>query len=242
MIDWHSHILSNVDDGSKNVSESLEMLRIMSRQGVDKVVATPHFYADDESVDSFLERRNNAYCKLEKALEESKDLFGGLKAPEIILGAEVKYYNGISRLAELNKLAFQNRKLLMIEMSMSRWTEYTVKEIVELSQNHSLTVIIAHVERYASFQSFETMERLYESGVLMQVNSSFFTSFSTKRKAIKMLEQGDIHLIGSDCHNLTSRPPTLKNAFDYIEKKLGENFSRQFNEYGERIFSKLNEC
>ncbi len=237
MIDWHSHILPKVDDGSKSVSESLEMLKIMSSQGVDKVVATPHFFANDESVDSFLERRSNSYLELEKALEDSKDFFEGLKAPEIIMGAEVKYYNGISRLADLNKLAFQNRKLIMIEMSMSRWTEYTVKEIVELSQNHRLTVIIAHVERYASFQRVETMERLYESGVLMQVNSSFFTNFSTKRKAVKMLEKGDIHLIGSDCHNLTSRPPTLKDAFEYIEKKLGENFIRQFNRYGDKIIS-----
>ncbi len=241
MIDWHSHILPKVDDGSKSVSESLEMLKIMGSQGIDKVIATPHFFANRESVESFLERRNFAYCELKKALEELKDLNEDLKTPEIIVGAEVKYYNGISRLAELNKLAFQNRKLIMVEMSMSRWTEYTVKEIVELSQNYRLTVIIAHVERYASFQSSETMERLYESGILMQVNSSFFTSFSTKRKAIKMLEQGDIHLIGSDCHNLTSRPPILKNAFDYIEKKLGDNFVRRFNGYGDRIISKLNE-
>ncbi len=264
IIDWHSHILPSVDDGSRNVSESIEMLKRMSLQGIGKVIATPHFFANDESVDSFCERREKSFRKLmaeiqniefeksekreaEKNKSEKNNSNENINAfsenimlPEIILGAEVKYYNGISRLSDLKKLSFQGRNLLMVEMTMSRWTEYTVKEIVELAQNYRMRIIIAHIERYASFQSVETMERLYESGILMQVNSSFFKSFLKRHKALGMLEQGEIHMIGSDCHNLTSRPPNLKEAFDYIEKKLGREFVEQFNEFGERVISKLN--
>ena len=61
MIDWHSHILPGIDDGSRDVSESLALIEKLSEQGVDTVVATPHFYADDNSVDAFLEKRNKAY-------------------------------------------------------------------------------------------------------------------------------------------------------------------------------------
>ena len=57
MIDFHTHILPRMDDGSRSVEESLEMLDSMRQQGVKTVFATPHFYANDESVDSFLERR-----------------------------------------------------------------------------------------------------------------------------------------------------------------------------------------
>ncbi len=243
MIDWHSHILPAIDDGSRNVAESIEMLRTMCRQGVNKVVATPHFLADDESVDSFLERRENSFQKLKQGIDNiklSEEDFENNNFPEIIMGAEVKYYNGISRLNGLKQLALQNRNLLMIEMPMSKWTEYTVKELDELSRNYRLKIIIAHIERYESFQTFETMERLYESGILMQVNSSLFKNLFKKRSFIKRLERGEIHLIGSDCHNLTTRPPALKETFDYIERKLGNRFIKRFNSFGEEIISKIN--
>ena len=55
MIDWHSHVLPALDDGSRSVDESLALLRMLSEQGVDTVIATPHFYADRESLSSFLE-------------------------------------------------------------------------------------------------------------------------------------------------------------------------------------------
>ena len=53
MIDWHNHLLPNMDDGSRSVEESLAMLRAQAAQGVTTVMATPHFYANDESVASF---------------------------------------------------------------------------------------------------------------------------------------------------------------------------------------------
>ena len=53
MIDWHSHVLPALDDGSRSVDESLALLKMLSEQGVDTVIATPHFYADRESLSSF---------------------------------------------------------------------------------------------------------------------------------------------------------------------------------------------
>ena len=112
MIDWHSHILPAVDDGSKSVTESLEMLKMMGVQGVDTVVATPHFFANDECVTAFADRCEKSYLMLEDAIEEAKKTSETLKIPQVILGAEVKYYNGISRLPELKSLAFKNRNLI----------------------------------------------------------------------------------------------------------------------------------
>ena len=57
MIDWHSHILPGMDDGSHDVTESLCLINMQMAQGVRTVIATPHFYADDETVASFLDRR-----------------------------------------------------------------------------------------------------------------------------------------------------------------------------------------
>ena len=96
MIDFHSHVLPHMDDGSKNMAESISLIEMQKQQGVNTVVATPHFHANDESVESFLDRRLKACIELRKQLPEN--------APNIIMGAEVRYYEGISRLEGLKKL------------------------------------------------------------------------------------------------------------------------------------------
>ena len=227
MIDWHSHILPGIDDGSRDTSESLALLRILSDQGIETVVATPHFYADRESVTSFLERREKAFSEISAQLKSDM--------PRVVLGAEVLYYEGISRLQDLNRLCIEGTNLLLLEMPMAKWTEYTVRELVKILNLKGIKLVLAHAERYIRFQSAETLDRLYENGILIQVNASFFNDVWTRRTAISMLVNRGIHFVGSDCHNLTSRPPRIGKAFDYISKKLDKQFLRQLNELGNSL-------
>lgn len=224
MIDWHNHILPGVDDGSQNLAESIEMIKMQMAQGVTTVIATPHFYANDESVEAFLERRNAAFRELKSKLPED--------APEILLGAEVGYYQGISRMENLKELRIQNSKLLLIEMPMTVWTEYMVRELVELAGKSSFQIVLAHIERYLNIQKPSVWERLYENGILMQANASFFSRFISKHKALALLKEEKINFIGSDCHNTTSRPPMLQEAFNVIQKKMGSEYIDQMNEFG----------
>ena len=219
-----------MDDGSRDTDESIAMLEALRSQGVDTVIATPHFYANDESVAEFLERREASYGKLMSACPEN--------APRIVKGAEVRYYPGISRMAELGKLRIEGSRLLLLEMSMTHWTEYTVKEIIELSSTKGIRLLLAHIERYMNMQNAKVWDRLYENGVLMQVNASFFTGFTTKRRALRLLDNGGIHFIGSDCHNMSTRPPRLCGAFEIIEDKLGGDFLNRMNEYGRSVLVK----
>ncbi len=227
MIDWHTHILPGIDDGSHDVDESVKMLDMLALQGIKTVIATPHFLADNELVDEFLERRKNAFCKLKPCLKPEQ--------PEILLGAEVKYYQGISRLDGLQRLCIEGTSLLLLEMPMARWTEYTVREIEELASSQKVTLILAHIERYIKLQTSEIMERLYESGVMMQVNASFFRGYFSKKLAFSMLKNNSVHFIGSDCHNTKSRPPKIGEAFDVISAKLGQEFFNEFNEFGKAV-------
>lgn len=229
MIDWHCHILPQMDDGSHSTEESIAMLGMQASQGVDTVIATPHFYADDESVESFLERRRRSFERLSAGLPEG--------SPRILLGAEVRYYPGISRMTDLRSLRIQGSKLLLLEMPFSGWKENMVREVVELAGKSGVRVVLAHIERYEDLQKRSIWERVAGSGILMQSNASFFTSFSTKRRAISLLKEGRIRFIGSDCHNLTSRPPQIGKAFDVIEKKLGEDYLRKMNEYGRSLLN-----
>jgi protein-tyrosine phosphatase len=219
-----------MDDGSHDAAESISLVNMQRLQGIDTVIATPHFYANDETVDSFLDRRKRALDLLKAELPEGP--------PEIILGAEVRYYQGISRMDGLKALRIEGSKLLLLEMPMSSWTEYMIRELIEMSGRSSIKIVLAHMERYLTLQTQDTWNRILECGILMQANASFFTSFSTKRKALTLLKEDNIHFIGSDCHNVTSRPPQIGKAFETIKKKLGEDYIHQMNEYGSFLIAK----
>ena len=227
MLDFHSHILPRVDDGSQSVEESLAMLSAMTQQGVTKVIATPHFYANDESLDSFLTRRAAAYGAIEHLTER----------PQILLGAEVRYYEGISRMPDLKKLCVQDSRLMLLEMPFRLWSEYAVKEVVDIACQGRIIPVIAHVERYLFIQKKGVAERLLQNGVLFQVNADFLTEWKRRRKALRMLKRGEIHFIGSDCHNLTDRAPKAGEGYALLEKKFGREFVMDFGEFGKRMLA-----
>ncbi len=221
MIDLHSHILPGIDDGSKDVEESLAMLEQLKEQGIDTVAATPHFDADRETVDCFLERRNKAMSILVSNMTD--DL------PKILCGAEVGFYPSIDRMQVLSRLCIDGGNLLLLEMPMSSWNEHVVRTLEALANRGDIIVVLAHMERYMGFQSKSTLRRVYQSGVLIQCNAEFFLDLPTRRKAMSMLKAGEIDFIGSDCHNVDSRAPKIGAAYETIKKKLGEDFLTSFD-------------
>lgn len=231
MIDFHSHILPRIDDGSSSVEESLLLLELLSAQKIETVAATPHFIANSESVERFLLRRNMSFSLLSERSE--------VAIPNIRLGAEVAYYEGISRLCGLEKLCMEGTNILLLEMPESKWTKYTLSELVELTLSGTMTVMIAHIERSLLKQNSNVAERLIESGVIMQSNASFFINSHTRRKACKLLRHGFIHVLGSDCHNIHIRPPRIGEAIDIIKKRNGEAAIREIIEYGNNLLSPL---
>jgi len=228
LIDFHTHVLPNIDDGSKNIETSVKMLKLLSHQNVKTVVATPHFDANKKSVIEFLEQRNTSYNELSSVLTS--------ESPDILLGAEVMYYKGISRLDSITQLRIEKSNLLLIEMPYSTWNEHELNEILELSCSVDLTVVIAHIERYMKFQTVKTLERLREKGVLFQVNADYFTKIFTKNKACSMLENGVIHFIGSDCHDLKKRTPDIAKAYKVIESKMNPQFMESYYRYIDSFF------
>ena len=228
MTDFHSHILPGMDDGSRSIEESTEMLKALSQQGIRRVVATPHFYANDESVFDFLSRRREAFDALTAAVSPD--------APEIIPGAEVRYYDGISRLAEIKSLCIQGTDLFLLEMPEKRWTEYTLRELEDIACTGRVTLVLAHVDRCMGYQRPDTLYRLRSSGVLMQINAEFINNFFTRRKSVSMLRKGNIHFIGSDCHNMEERKPDIGKAYKIIKNRLGTDFTDSLEIYISEFF------
>lgn len=229
MLDCHSHLLPGVDDGSRSIEESIQLLTLLKQQGVDAVIATPHFYADEQSVQQFLDRRQTAYAELTAALPDA-----GL--PAILLGAEVRYYHGIARLQDLRRLCVEGTRVLLLEMPMTRWSGSTVREILEIANTKNVTLVLAHIERYVRLQPRTVWDQLLENGVLMQVNASYFNDRRTRRKALRRLADGEIHLLGSDCHGVRSRPPAMNEAMAVIRKRLDETAITRIGERAERLF------
>ena len=228
MIDFHSHILPGIDDGSESVEETRKMLSMLVEQNIKTIIATPHYYAEQESVEEFLVRRKEAYDKI-------KDLNENIN---ILLGAEVYYYEGIKRLNNLKDLCLENTKVILIEMPFEKWNEYIVNELIELSHRYMLQIVLAHIERYLSYGNLIYIERLIENGVLIQINASFINERKTQRKALKMLKKGYVHFIGSDCHNTHSRPPRIGEAYQTINKKFGNHFLNEMNAFEKNIIFK----
>lgn len=214
--DFHSHVLPAIDDGSASVEESLEMLRQEAAQGVPTVVATPHFYAHRDGIDRFLTRRQEAETLLRQAMAECEGM------PELVLGTEVHFFRGMSQSQVLKELALAETKAVLIEMPYGEWTEEQYRELAQIPEKLDLQPIIAHIDRYIRpFHKNENLTRMLQLPVLLQANTSFFLSGRTSRMAMRMLERAQIQLLGSDCHNLTKRPPNLQLAADKIRNKLG---------------------
>ena len=217
MVDFHTHILPGVDDGSACVDESLELLAMEAQQEIRQVVLTPHFYPRHDSPDRFLARRQAAFERLTDAMAQSA------MAMDVRLGAEVYYFSGMSRSDVLPQLAIQGTGYVLVEMPMGKWTDSMYDELEAISRYQGLTPIIAHIDRYIDLFNWRSVsDRLAQMPVLVQCNAGMFLKRSRGALALRMLRQGRIHLLGSDCHNLDTRLPNMGNAVSVIRHKLGE--------------------
>ncbi len=212
------------------MEESIELLRMLHSQNIDTVVATPHFYADSHSPEEFFARRECAYEALKDAAKAVPD-----ELPHIALGAEVLFYDGISRLEGLERFCIKGTNLLLLEMPFYKWNDFMMREVKSLALRGDIKLILAHIERYLPFGCEGSIRSLAEMGVLMQSNASNFIEFSSRRRAIKMLDEGLITFLGSDCHSVRHRPPRLGEAHTRIGKRLGKPFLENMDAYGRSI-------
>lgn len=218
VIDFHSHVLPGIDDGSASVEESIAMLRMESEQGISRVVATPHFYAQYNTPERFLEQRDLAEARLREEMAQH----GGL--PELLVGAEVYFFRGMSDSQFLPQLTIRGKHCILIEMPPAPWTDSVFQELESIWKKQRIVPIVAHVDRYISpFKTYDIPRKLAELPVLVQANADFFLKRATAGMALKMLKADRIQLLGSDCHNVSSRKPDLLAAVQKIEQRLGKD-------------------
>ena len=214
IIDFHSHVLPGLDDGSKDKAMTREILTQTYGQKVRKMVATPHFYPDSMSLPSFLSLR-------QEAAEALLTVWDRDTCPRVFLGAEVAFFNGIGESDSLKKLTVAGTDTLLLEMPYSHWSDKTVEEVASLPSDQELRVVLAHAERYLSLQKAGTLEYLVSRGIYIQSNASFFLG-ERKDEALDMLKRGMIHVIGSDTHNTSTRRQRIGDAREVIRNSAGK--------------------
>ena len=213
MIDFHSHIIHGIDDGSKSLDMSLEMLKIAEREGVEYICATPHFITEEYEIfgEDYIE-------KLDKLILASKEEKLNIK---IISGLEIYMHPNLPKLYKEKKIwGINGSKYLLIELPMGQFPMYTEDIFYELMLLGA-SPILAHPERNLKImKDHDLIINLIEQGVLMQMNAgSLIGDYGkdVKKTAEEFVKRNMIHILGSDGHNNTSRKTKLKDAYSIIK-------------------------
>lgn len=204
LVDFHSHFLPAIDDGAKDAEMSYHMLTDSSC--CSYVVATPHFYGD-ENPDTFIEKRRTAF---ESIMKTDK---------KVAFGAEVYCFPSMGRSEALRKFCIGSTSLVLVEMPFVRWSDREIEELINIHDNLSLVPVLAHFERYLSSQKKGTIEHLAENGVLIQSNTGYF--LDDFKEAYGYLRSGLISFLGSDMHNTGRRKPDFEEVVSLIAEKKG---------------------
>jgi len=207
IIDFHSHILPGADHGCTDVREALLQLRIARRFGTTDIVATPHFEPENDTVSSFLERRQAAADRLLPYLTA--------EMPRVFVGAEVLLCEGMEKMPDLEKLTVTGTKLLLLERPFLPLTDGMAETIAAIRER-GFDVLLAHVDRY---KVQETCRVLYP-GVWAQLNSEALTSMFTRKKWLRFCYDGMVGAVGSDLHGV----PQDYNAFGKLPRIMKDEF------------------
>ena len=217
MIDIHSHILFGVDDGPENIEESIEMLRDAKEQGVQVIIATPHYrhgmfpYVKEEI--------DINYARLK---QEAKNI--GI---DLYLGTE-QHVNSmlVDHLESGRCRTLADSSYVLVEYKYE--TEFTyIKESVQDLLRHGYVPIVAHVERYACMDRIENIEFLREIGAMIQVNADAIIGkdgFRAKSYNKKLLKNCLVDFVGSDAHGVKKRKSNLGKCSEYLYKKYDARY------------------
>ena len=192
--DLHTHILPYIDDGASDVDMALELLRMQSEMGVERVLLTPHFYPLRESVDEFLKKRQKTYTKL---LAHSNNTV----IPQLMLGAEIRFSPQLMEM-DLSRLTIGQSKYLLLELPDAN-TAPMLDRVVETIISQNYIPIFAHIERCALFRNDPALLlQFVKKGALAQVSVGALCGRKSSF-GIACLRHGLAHIISSDVHKPT---------------------------------------
>ena len=219
MIDIHNHMIYGVDDGSKTIEDSIEILRDLSKRGVTDVILTPHFIPETNYVSPKL---NNIvrYKKIKEEIRSNNININLYLGNEIYIDKDIYNYIKTNQMCSLN-----NTEYILVELPISGlYNDY--EDIFASLINNGFKVILAHPERYITFQKdFNKIYELEDLGVLFQCNLGSIMGEYGKdaKKTIKrLLKEKKVSFMGTDIHKKMDYSTYIDKAINKLQKYLTE--------------------
>lgn len=234
MVDMHTHILHNIDDGPKKLEESICLIEKLEQAGVTDVVATSHYFSARTPIDDFYALGTRRLQELRNAVSEKNININ------IHFGAEVHIDKILLNYTSLNPLCIENTNYILLEIPSAFFAEDAFELIDKIVSYYPVKPIIAHVERYNYLKNKKSLSYLKQMGCIIQVDSQCFLkkSMFDRHFAFKMIKAGLVDLIASDCHDTKKKKPELNLAYDAIEKKLGKQTVEKLKANARKLINK----
>jgi len=207
LVDLHSHLIPAIDDGAKNMDESIGLICRLKDLGFKKLITTPHIMSDKYPNDSSILKEGLQNLK-EELQKRGIDI-------EIEIASEYFLDSHLVELVKNRDILTFGKNYLLFELSYTNKPIFLESALFEMI-SAGYTPVLAHPERYVFMhRNFEEYKSLKSKGVLFQVNLNSFSGYYSKpvqNIANKLAEEGLIDFIGSDTHK--------ERQLDHLEKNL----------------------
>ena len=217
MIDLHSHILHEIDDGATSIEVALEMARQAADDGVEVMACTPHFLPGVYDPDP---------AHILRQVDELNDrlIQAGIELA-VVSGCEAHLRpDMVRRLKAGQILTLHGGRHVLVEMPPTTLPPHMDRFFLDLIAA-GYKPIMAHVERYRwTERSMPFIQNMALAGVLMQVTAgSLFGDYgrSATELSTRLLDLGLVHVVASDAHDVTRRPPGLSKAYNLVQGARG---------------------
>lgn len=220
MIDLHCHYLPGIDDGAQTLDESLALARAAVADGILHAVMTPHVQAGvfENRADSIAQ----AVAQFRQNLAQNQIALSISAGGEVRIGEELIDLLAAGQLPFLGSL--RGQPVLLLELPHGQ-VPVGAEQFTAWLRKQGVLPLIAHPERNKDImRNPAKLNPFLDQGCLLQVTAgSLVGSFGelAQRRAREMLDRGDIFAVATDAHNLSSRPPILRAAHDFITSAVG---------------------
>ena len=219
MIDIHSHVLFDMDDGADSLAISIELCRDSYMNGCDSLALTPHFF-DYSHLEDFVEERDMRITLLREALEQE-----GIPL-ELLPGAELFLTDRVFGADNLDELTINGTKYMLCEMSLNPFDTKNVIRWFDELIDRSYKPILAHPERYYVFhENYELIDKVLDRGIIFQVNLDSLIGANgslAQDMSVDMVKRGLAQIIASDAHDLDFRHTRLVEKLNELPDIISE--------------------
>jgi protein-tyrosine phosphatase len=231
MIDLHCHILPNVDDGPKDLAESVEMAKQAVQQGIKTIIATPH-------------HRNEKYENHGQTIFGQVEEFNRVLKSEnldltVLPGQETRIFGEMVEGLESGEiLPLSQGKYVFVELPSGHVPRYTGQLLFDIQLKGFIPVIVHPERNQEIIENPEVLYQLVKKGALTQVTASSVSGHfgkTIKKFSLQLIEANLTHFVASDAHNITSRGFKMVEAYDVISKNFGIEAVYMFQENAELV-------